>query len=337
MVSSLSSREVGDILREYCSFVDGILSEFYLKEGSLTHLLTENFSAKSFQNLVAQLSKLESMIPDEMNYTLRALNRAVNQSERDYAKLLRKTLSREEFSKSVVQTKGLVDSIAGALEELQVKRAVVQRLGLSDNGTLSVGGTSLSDVLDRNHRDILRAKVEQGFQQPSGMIGKLWKTLSPESYGWYGLTDRLLIDDIMGLTKDNLIALGNLNPQVIEDLFPQELEEELPEIVDTTDDPSPAVDEPQVEEEPEPEPEPVKEPEQSSKSDDSELSKSNSVSFNELIGKYGTEEITDKQKKAVIDILRKNGIRVRESTEDHKDRLVLERWRRLAGVNEGRE
>lgn len=228
-------------LREYCDHVTEVVDSFALREGWVAGLLTEAFTGKSFESMVNQLAKIESMIPEEMENTLRALQKAVDKAEKDYVKLIRRKMSREEFTKMVAQTKGLADGLSKAIKELQlvlrsrqIKRRVNARLG----GDEQSDGETLGDVLDDNHKEILRARVETAFTRPEGMLGRLWKTLSPNSYGWHGLTDDQLLEDMLSLSRDGIVALGDISPESVDDLFPpavdkaveDEAEEELEDI-----------------------------------------------------------------------------------------------------------
>lgn len=221
------------VLNEYCQYFSERLDAVPLREGSLSGLLTEAvFSGKSFDRMIDQLNKIEQMLPEEMEHSLNALRRAIDDAEKKYAKLIRRKITKEEFTKMVAQTKGLADGLARGISELQsvmkarkIKRRVNARLGYDSDGD-GVGDT-LGDVLDDNHKEILKARLELAFTKPEGMVGKLWKMLSPESYGWHGLTDEKLVSDVMSLTRDGLRSIFGVKSADVDDLFPEKVENAL--------------------------------------------------------------------------------------------------------------
>lgn len=228
-------------LREYCDHVSEVVDSYALREGWVGGLLTEAFTGKSFESMVNQLAKIESMIPEEMENTLRALQRAIDKAEKDYVNLIRRRLSREEFTRMVAQTKGLADGLSKAIKELQIvlrSRQIKNRVNARLGGDDRADGETLGDVLDDNHKEILKARLETAFTRPEGMLGRLWKALSPQSYGWHGLTDEQLLEDMLNLNRDGVTSLGDISPDAVDDLFPpavdkaveDEAEQELEEI-----------------------------------------------------------------------------------------------------------
>lgn len=234
------------ILNEYLNHFNDKLESISLQEGKLLSLLSEAaFTGKSFSRMIEQLVKIERMLPEEMENSLEALRRAIDDAEKKYAKLIRRKISKEDFTKMVAQTKGLADGLARGISELQtvmrarkIKKRVNSRLGYDSDG--DGAGDTLGDVLDDNHKDILKARLELAFTQPEGMVGKLWKMLSPKSYGWHGLTDEKLITDVMSLTREGLKTLfgekfkediDELLPEKVEDVIEDEAESMLPDEV----------------------------------------------------------------------------------------------------------
>jgi hypothetical protein len=348
------------ILEEYCRFINAQLEQRTLSEGNLRGLLTEAFTSKSFATLLSQLSQLEGMVPDEMEYTLHAIARAVKQSEKSYALLIRRKITKEEFAKTVAQTKGLVNALSDTFQELQtlllsrrVKMQLRSRLAALDDDTVDSDAFDddghdrvaeiLDDVLDASQKDVIRARIERAFEQPTDLLGRFWKSISPGSYGWYGLTEKRLFADVMSLTRSGLQALGHIDGDAIEELFPSDIEETAEDILSSQDEEFEEVnfdlpeDENRTDEMPPTAPEDAPSPKLKPKVKPAEAeqpSENAILSVKELLAKYGDgEELDADMRKALIGALRKSGVRIRENDDfSREDKVILERWRRMAGI-----
>lgn len=358
---SVSRRDLA-VLDEYCGFVDAVTTARALKEGVLRSILTESFSSKSFANMISQLSRLEKMLPEDMENTLKALHRAAVKSEKDYAKLIRRKISKEDFAKSVAQTKGLVDGLSNVFEELQqllasrrFKQQISSRVGLKDNSSLDVAGSFLGEVLDDSQIDILKARIEQAFEQPTSILGQFWKSMSPQSYGWYGLTDRDLFEDILSLSREGLQTIGGIDADVIDDLFPPQVEQELEAVAEAGDFEEMTFELPADGKQTDGELEaddktsetivpddnaasvtPLDAPERApiKKASEAPAAKEDkALSLKDLLAKHGDgAEVDPAAKKALIGALQKAGIKIKESADHREDRYVMDQWRRMAGI-----
>lgn len=289
-------------LKKGCRYVSALIEEKALADRSVSSVvLNESFSESEFQKLIQQLVTFAETIPADMTNTRKSLRRAVTAARNTFRSFTRGKASKGQFAKMTSTVAGLLDAIGNVLEVIPRSQAFddLERM-LQSEGVISEA-KSLKQILNKEDRLDLDAAIDRVFQ-PKGLLARLFGSKD----SWYGLDADGLRADIESLTLGGLKKLMKTVP----DSLTQALSDEDVEEVVSEIDPELA-------------------------SEEGEPSgETKSISRKEietaLTDKFG-DRVPMGIVNTVLDVLKDKGLQIEQNIKP-EDRLIIEKWRRMAGI-----
>ena len=343
-----------------CQYINDLRIKKALKESSMSVLLTEEFSSSDFNELVQSIADVSKLLPAEMSNSVKAFKDAVKSALRTKTELNRGSVTKEQFAKEVAQLAGLGSALTSVVSDL--KNIALLRDATSRQQEADGGDSSLGDVLDDDEQDLVKSAIEDSFK-PQG----LWNTLFKQRRDWYGLSFDGLFDDLMNVTLNGLGKLMQSKeiPNALKDAMSSEDAKEVADEVktdsaddsesdSTAGDDDVAQDDIKSDEEEEVDDEPAtdgkvnlvgtmfkyKDPDDPSKG-----AEFRDESWKEVVQAVVDKPNTKNRRRftslmnAVVDreLFESRQHTALESAHSGKDKIILERWRKMAGICKDRE
>jgi len=343
-----------------CQYVNDLRIKKALQESSMLVLLTEEFSSSDFTELVQSIADVGKLLPKEMQNSRKAFQTAVKSALKTKVKLNRGSVTKEQFAREVAQLAGLGSALTSVVTDL--KNIALLRDATSMQQEADADDKTLGNVLGDEEQDLVMSAIEDSFK-PQGLWNNIWK----KKREWYGLTDEGLFDDLMNVTLNGLGKLMQSNeiPSAFKDaMSPEDAEVVANEVKtdnaadsesDSTDgDDDVAQDDIKSDEEEEVDDEPAtdgkvnlvgtmfkyKDPDDPSKG-----AEFRDESWKEVVQAVVDKPNTKNRRRftslmnAVVDreLFESRQHTALESAHSGKDKIILERWRKMAGICKDRE
>jgi len=307
-------------LDEGCAYINEILEKRVLSENSVaSFLLKEEFSKDEFSKLVQSLSQFADRVPPEMENTRLAVQKAVKNARFVFRALIRGKTSKRSFAIMTSKVAGLLSAIGNTVEVIKQNQELQQlQSRVTSESAFIKEEKSIGDILDKEGLRDLNIQIKKSFT-PDDFLSRLFGKRN----NWFGLTPKKLRGDILNLTGTGLEQFMDVVPDSLASALS---DEDAEYVVDTA-----MGDEDGDEDE-----------EVSTSSDtrtsDTQPESIKTLSRSEieaaLESKYGENKVPMGIVNAVLDVLKTKGIQVEQKVND-EEKIVLEQWRRMAGITGG--
>ena len=330
-----------------CQYVNDLRIKKALQESSMLVLLTEEFSSSDFNQLVKSIADVGKLLPKEMVSSRKAVSTAVKSALKTKADLNRGKATKEKFAKEAAQLAGLGSALASVVSDL--KNIALLRDAASIQQEADDVGKTLGDVLEAPEKDLVKSAIEDSFK-PQGLWNKVFK----QNKKWYGLTDEGLFKDLMNVTLGGLGKLMQSNeiPNAFKEAMSSDDIKAVADEVKTGNAGDGESDSTDEEEEVDEEPATdgkvnlvgtmfkYKDPDDPSKG-----AEFRDESWKEVVQAVVNKPNTKNRRRftslmnTVVDreLFESRQHTALESAHSGKDKIILERWRKMAGICKDRE
>ena len=295
-------------LEEGCLYISDLMEEKALSEKAVSDLLLfEAFTSQEFNDMIRELSSFAAGFPKQMTNTSEALRKAVESASTVSRNFLKKKASKQTFAQMASKVAGITKVLENSLDTV-ISGQKLSSLRRSVADESSDGQTSLTvgDTLDTQEKELLKMQIDQSFKAP-GLLSRLFN----KQLRFYGLDADGLYEDVIGLSLNDFNKLMNIETASLGDAI-------------TDDDLKQVASEAQ--------------PAEEDKADEKTTLPTASDVSSALKDKYKTkfkigDDFADQAARATLDVLKSKGIKL-ESKFDAEQNIILERWRRMAGISQ---
>ncbi|MHA2021002.1 MAG: hypothetical protein ACW96N_04755 [Candidatus Thorarchaeota archaeon] len=312
-------RSANETLDEACQYISDLMLEDAFSRGELSAaLLKEEFTRDDWTNMVNVITSINADLPVEMKNVRAALQRAIKTAKTSMISLNKGNINSEKFAKVVANVDAFSSAVGSAFEALRGIQSLSDLSKItpvqSEGGELKEqeAAMTVNDALgklglDDQDREIIKTSIEKNFK-PEGF----WANLLGKKKNFFGLTSDSLYDDIMSLTLPSLKA-------VLTGGVPEALAQAM-----SSEDAATVAAETGVAE---------KSSEESSGKNVSAAPKLRKAHLRGVLRSLDLDPNDSKLLDKMRSALSKYKINV-EAVLTDREHIVLERWRRMAGITE---